>query len=125
MVVFAVMIGAVSLGAPALAAEKRPFDQAAFQQAQEAGKAILLEVTAPWCPTCKAQAPILSKIKSEPRFRDLLSFNIDFDSQKDLLTRFGVRMQSTLIVFKGEQEAGRSTGDTNPDTIEGLLAKAI
>ena len=116
---------AISLGSLAAAADKKPFDQAAFEAAQAAGKPILIEVTAPWCPTCKAQAPILSQLRSEPRFKDLVSFNVDFDSQKDLLGRFKVRMQSTLIVFKGQQETGRSTGDTNPSSIAALLSKAI
>jgi len=107
------------------AADKTPFDQAAFEAAQAAGKPVLVEVTAPWCPTCKAQAPILSQLRNEPRFKDLVSFNVDFDSQKDLLKTFGVRMQSTLIVFKGKQEVGRSTGDTKASSIEALLAKAI
>jgi len=115
----------LSLGALASAADKKPFDPAAFEAAQAAGKPILVEVTAPWCPTCKAQAPILSQLRGEPRFKDLVSFNIDFDSQKDLLKKFDVRMQSTLIVFKGPRETGRSTGDTNPTSIGALLAKAI
>lgn len=121
----AAFVAAASFGSLAAAADKTPFDQAAFAAAQAAGKPILIEVTAPWCPTCKAQAPILSQLRSDPRFKDLVSFNIDFDSQKDLLTTFKVRMQSTLIVFKGQQETGRSTGDTNPNSIEALLTKAI
>jgi thioredoxin 1 len=108
-----------------LAAESKPFDQKAFEAAQAAGKPILIDVTAPWCPVCKAQAPILAKLKAEPKFKDMVSFNIDFDSQKDLLRTFNVQKQSTLIVFKGRQEAGRSTGDTNPASIEALLGKAI
>src|SRR5436305_15262857 len=107
----------VALGTTAFAADQK-FDQQAFEAAQAAGKPILIEVTAPWCPTCKAQAPILSKLKAESRFKNLEAFNIDFDSQKDLLKKFNVRMQSTLIVFKGGQEAGRSTGDTNAGSIE-------
>ena len=54
-----------------------------------------------------------------------MSFNIDYDSQKDLLRKFNVQRQSTLMVFKGKQETGRSTGDTNAASIEALLAKAI
>jgi len=115
---------AVSFGTAALAMDQK-FDQTAFEAAQAAGKPILIEVSAAWCPTCKAQAPILSKLKSEARFKNLASFNIDFDSQKDLLKRFNVRMQSTLIVFKGKQETGRSTGDTNAGSIEALLGKSI
>ena len=112
-------------GASLAAADERPFDQAAFAAAQEAGKPILVHVTAPWCPTCKAQAPILSRLTSEPRFKNLVTFDIDFDTQKELLGKFQVRLQSTMIVFKGKQETGRSTGDTNPGSIEALLAKAI
>jgi thiol-disulfide isomerase/thioredoxin len=116
---------ALSLGSIASAMDKKPFDQSTFEADQAAGKQILIEVTASWCPVCKAQAPILSQLKSEPRFKDLVSFNIDFDSQKDLLRTFGVQKQSTLIVFKGKRETGRSTGDTNASSIEALLAKAI
>jgi thioredoxin 1 len=119
-----VLSAAISLGTSVLAMDQK-FDQKAFEAAQAAGKPILIEVSAPWCPTCKAQAPILSKLKSDPRFKNLASFNIDFDSQKDLLRKFNVQRQSTLIVFKGKQEAGRSTGDTNAASIEQLLSKSI
>ena len=105
--------------------DKRPFDQKAFEAAQAAGKPILVEVSAPWCPVCKAQAPILLRLKSDAKFKELVSFDIDFDSQKDLLKKFNVQKQSTLIVFKGKQEAGRSTGDTNAGSITTLLGKAI
>jgi len=53
------------------------------------------------------------------------SFEIDFDTQKDLLRKFNVQKQSTLITFKGKQETGRSTGETNAARIEALLDKSI
>ena len=109
----------------ALAADNKPFDPRAFEAAQAAGKPILVDVKAPWCPVCKAQEPILSKWKADPKFKELVIFEIDFNSQKDLLKRFGVQKQSTLIVFKGKQETGRSTGDTDPNSIGALLSKAI
>jgi hypothetical protein len=74
---------------------------------------------------CKAQAPILARLKNEPKFKDMVAFEIDFDSQKDLLRKLNVRSQSTLIVFKGKTEVGRSTGDTNPGSIAALLGKAV
>jgi len=124
-------IGALALGATltlsplALAMSPESYSQQSFEAAQAAGKPILLHVTAPWCPTCKAQAPILSKLEATPKFKNLVVFNIDFDSKKDLLRKFRVSQQSTLIVFKGKQETGRSTGDTDPASIEALLGKAI
>jgi len=56
---------------------------------------------------------------------DLVSLKIDFDSEKELLRKFGVQRQSTLIVFKGSHETGRSTGDTNADSIEKLLEGSL
>lgn len=110
---------------PALAGEAMPFSAASFEAAQKSGKPILIEVSAPWCPICKTQKPILAKLAAEPRFKDLQIFDIDFDSQKDLLRRLNVRMQSTLIAYKGETEMGRSVGETQPEWIEGLLEKTL
>jgi thiol-disulfide isomerase/thioredoxin len=121
----ALALSSVSLVTVATAADKKPFDQKAFDAAQAAGKPILVEVSAPWCPVCRAQSPILSKLRSEPKFKNMVSFDIDFDSQKDLLRKFGVQKQSTLIVFKGKQETGRSTGDANAASIGSLLGKSI
>ena len=85
----------------------------------------MIDVTAPWCPTCKAQHPILSDLEAQPRFKDLVVLNVDFDSQKDVLRRFGVRMQSTLIAFRGDRETARSTGDTRAASIAALLDKTL
>ncbi|MCJ2125143.1 thioredoxin family protein [Methylobacterium sp. J-077] len=110
---------------PALAGEAMPFSATAFEAAQKSGKPILVEVSAPWCPICKTQTPILAKLAAEPRFKDLQIFDIDFDSQKELLRQLNVRMQSTLIAYKGATETGRSVGETQPEWIEGLLEKTL
>lgn len=102
-----------------------PFDQAGFEAAQAAGKPILVEVTAPWCPICRAQKPILARLAAEPRFRDLVIFEIDFDTRKDALRRLDARMQSTLIAFKGREEVGRSIGETQAEWIESFLEKTL
>jgi thioredoxin 1 len=113
------------LTGPAFAFVSRPFDPKAFDAAQAAGKSILVEVSAPWCPTCKVQKPILSNLANQAKFKDLVAFEIDFDSQKDLLKKFGVSMQSTLISFKGAKEVARSTGITNAAAIEAQLDKSL
>ena len=110
---------------PATAGETLPFSTAAFEAAQKSGKPILVEVSAPWCPICKSQKPILAKLAADPRFKDLLIFDVDFDSRKDVLRRFNARMQSTLIAFKGETETGRSVGETQPEWIESLVEKTL
>lgn len=58
------------------------FDAAAFEAAQAAGKPILVEVHADWCPVCAKQKPITGKLLSRPEFRTYSSFTVDFDGQK-------------------------------------------
>jgi thiol-disulfide isomerase/thioredoxin len=109
---------------PAAAAPQR-FTQAAFDAAKAAGRPILVDVSAPWCPVCRAQKPILSRLTAEERFRDLVVLEVDFDSQKEIVRAFGVQKQSTLIVFRGMRELGRSTGDTNAGSIAALVARSV
>ena len=110
---------------PAYALQGTKFTPATLADAQKSGKAVLVEVGAPWCPTCKAQAPILGKLLGSDKFKSFVKLDVDFDSQKDDLKSLKVLQQSTLIVFKGDKEVGRSTGDTNATSIEALLAKAL
>ncbi|MCJ2035405.1 thioredoxin family protein [Methylobacterium sp. J-068] len=119
------LLALAPLAGPARAAEMAPYSADAFAAAQKAGKPILVEVSAPWCPICKTQKPILAELGRQARFKDLVVFDVDFDSQKDVLRRFNARMQSTLIAFKGETETGRSVGETQPEWIEGLVEKTL
>lgn len=120
-----VIAGAILSCFPALAAEWKPFTQAALAEAQEEGKPILVDIHAPWCPVCRAQKPILEKVTAEPRFKDLVVLVVDFDSQKDDVRALKAQSQSTLIVYKGSTELARSVGATSPKTIAALLGIAL
>jgi len=122
---FPLALLATAFAAPVFAQDKTPFTQAAFEAAQKAGKSILVDVSAPWCPTCKVQAPIISKLRKEAKYAGIVVFNVDFDSQKDVLKALNASRQSTLIGFKGAKETRRSVGDTNPINIEDLLETTL
>lgn len=113
------------LMAVAVAANERPFDRAAFEAAREAGKPVIVSVHADWCTTCRAQEPIVASLLSRPAFASFESFRIDFDRQKDVVREFGVRYQSTLIVFKGGKEVSRTIALTDPASIERQLRSAL
>jgi thioredoxin 1 len=110
---------------PAFAGTPVPFSEEAFKAAQASNSPILVEIHADWCPTCKAQNPILDRLTADPRFRNLKIFRVDFDAMKPVVKQFGAQMQSTLIVFKGAAEQGRSVGDTKEASIAALLDKSL
>jgi thiol-disulfide isomerase/thioredoxin len=110
---------------PAAAAEKHAYTPQGFEAAQAAGQPILVEIHAPWCPTCKAQAAILDRLEGDKKFASLQVFHVDFDSQKEAVQSFGAKMQSTLVVFKGKAETGRSAGVSDAGAIAALLDKTL
>ena len=103
----------------------QPFTEQAFEAAQKAGKPILVDTYATWCDVCARQAPILDKLRGEAKYKNLVTFKVNFDTQKDVMRRFNARVQSTLICFRGTKEVGRSVGETQPEWIDDLLAKTI
>ncbi len=67
----AAALATAGLFAPAWANTAIPFSAEAFKAAQASGSPILVEIHADWCPTCKAQMPILDKLTANPKFKDL------------------------------------------------------
>ena len=101
------------------------FDQAAFEKAQKQGEPILVDIYASWCDVCKRQSVVLDKLRATPKYAGLVTFRINYDTQKDLMRKFKATVQSTLIVYRGETEVGRSIGETQPEWIEDLLSKSV
>jgi thioredoxin 1 len=101
------------------------FDKAAFDKAVAAGEPVIVQFHADWCPTCRAQTPIVAEILREPRMKDVRFFIADFDTEKDLKKALTVYSQSTFVVYKGGKEVTRSTGQTDKAVIESVFAKAL
>jgi thioredoxin 1 len=121
---FAAFILCVALPALSLAGSLEPFNAKAFDSLTASGRPVVVVVHAGWCPTCKAQKPIQTALMQSPEFEGYTMFTVDFDKDTDLLKRFNVIKQSTIIVFKGREEVGRSIGDTQRSSIEALMLKA-
>ena len=102
---------------------RQPFDAKAFEQAQAAGKTVLIDVYASWCPVCKKQQPTIARLEKEKP--GLVVYEVNFDKDKSALKRFAVQAQATLIVFRGAKEVGRSTGETDPGRIQALVEKGF
>jgi thiol-disulfide isomerase/thioredoxin len=121
----ALLLALSSVFSMATAGEIRPFSQQGFDKLVAEGKPVVLDITAPWCPTCKEQKPIVEGLMKQPAYKDVTMLTIDFDTSKALLKKFKVTSQSTLVAFKGPKEVARSVGDTTREGLEGLVKKTV
>jgi thioredoxin 1 len=124
LIAAAASLGLILFAALAFSAEV-PFNQAQFDAARASGSPIAVVFHADWCPTCRAQAPLLKDLSEKPEFSRLTLYIANYDQEKDLKKSLGVSQQSTLVVFKQGHEVARSTGDTNEASLGALLRQAI
>ncbi len=94
-----------------------------FAAAQKAGKRILVDVYADWCPVCKNQHIILDKLMSDPAYSKAVFLQVNFDKQKDAVAKFKAKNQSTLITFDGAKETGRISYTADRAKVTALAAK--
>jgi thioredoxin 1 len=106
--------------APPLQAWSKP----AFTAAQEAGKPVVVFVHASWCVTCRKQEPILRQLTSDPAFKAVTVFVVDY-ADKATLKDLNVTDRSTLVAFHGKAERTRSSFSTDPAEIRALFSSAL
>ena len=101
------------------------YSKAAFDSALAAGKPVIVDFQASWCPTCKAQKPIVDALLAEPKRKGVTLLAADYDTEVALKKQLRVAQQSTFVVFKGGKEVGRSTGQTDRAQIAALFDQAL
>ena len=106
-------------------AGETPFDPVHYEAMRNSGKPFAVVFHADWCPTCRAQAPVLKELTQSPEFMGVTLFVANFDTEKVLERSLGISKQSTIVVFKNGKETARSTGDTQYDTLSEILRSAI
>lgn len=102
-----------------------PYTQEKLDALNKAGKPALVFIYADWCPTCKAQDKLLGELLPTDEFKGITTLRVNFDAQKPVVRAFGVKYQSTLIIFKGGKEVSRTTAETDRERIAELLRKAL
>lgn len=111
------------ISSPLHAAEVRRYDAVAFAAAQKAGRPILVDVKAWWCPVCASQNSTIKKAIASPAYKNLLILEVNYDSQKVVWQGLGVKKQATLIAYRGGQELQRLQFVTDRDQINAMLGR--
>ena len=119
------IVGGIALMATSVFSAGVPITAADLAEIEKKGKSAVVSVHADWCSTCKSQDKVLANLMKDPEFKNVTFYQLEFDTQKDLLKTLKVRSQSTIIVFKGGKEVARATGDTKEAALSKLAKQAI
>ena len=117
-----------SLSANAMEKETT-FNKELFDKAQSNGKTVVISSWIKYCTSCAGQMKILQNAKNTGGLLDIEFDNIEYFSfdvtKKEISNLFDVQYQTTLIIFKGNQEVYRSVGETTEDLIYEALKASI
>ena len=117
-----------SLSANAMEKETT-FKKELFDKAQSDGKIVVVSSWIKYCSSCAGQMKILQNAKNKGELLDIKFDNIEYFSfdvtKKEISNFFDVQYQTTLIIFKGNQEVYRSVGETTEDLIYEALKASI
>ena len=117
-----------SLSANAMEKETT-FKKELFNKAQSDGKIVVISSWIKYCSSCAGQMKILQNAKNKGELLDIKFDNIEYFSfdvtKKEISNFFDVQYQTTLIIFKGNQEVYRSIGETTEDLIYEALKASI
>lgn len=110
---------------PASALEIVPFDADRFARAQSEGRVSVVQFHSGWCPTCVMQERGVKSLKDDKALDRVTVFQADYFKEEALRKLFNVTSFSTLVVFRGEQERARTTGDFRSEQLKQLFARAL
>jgi thiol-disulfide isomerase/thioredoxin len=99
------------------------------QERMAAGETVLIDVSAPWCGTCRAQARAIEDLRSANAAYDanITFIRMDWDTygRSDFAQNLGVRRRSTLILMRGGEVLGMVVADPRVDSIQALMDLAL
>ena len=117
-------VALAGLAPVAFALDIQPYSAERLAALQTGGKPVAVHFHAEWCGTCKTQEKALQTIKAEGSLPQVTLLVADYDKEKDLRRKMKVAAQSTLVVFKGNNEVARVGGETATDKLKSALVVA-
>jgi len=116
---------AILTSLPAFALDVVPYDADGFARARGEGRVTAIQFHSGWCPVCVMQERGVKALQDDRSLARVTVFQADYFKEEALRKRFNVASFSTLVVFRGEQERARTTGDFRAEQLRQLFAKAL
>ncbi len=104
------------------AEKKTTFNQELFNKAQSEGKVVVVSSWIKYCTSCASQMKALNILKNEFENLEYYTFEV---TNKEIAKLLNVQYQTTLLIFKDNQEVYRSIGVTNRDAIYQAIKSSI
>ena len=105
------------------------FNKELFDKAQSDGKVVVISSWIKYCSSCAGQMKILKEAKNDGKLNDIKFDNIEYFSfdvtNKNIADLFNVQYQTTLLIFKNNEEVYRSLGETTKNLIYKALKSSI
>ena len=93
-----------------------------FDKALSDGKVVVVSSWIKYCTSCSSQMKVLEKAKNDFDNIEYFAFNV---TNKEIAKFFNVQYQTTLLIFKDNQEVYRSIGETTKELIYEALKSSI
>ena len=103
--------------------KKTTFTVEAFNEAQKAGKTIVINSWNKSCGTCARQTKILNEAQKD--FPDVLFLSYEQTKHKDIAKLLNVDFWATIVVYKNSKEVAKEIGVTSKSDIYSLIKKEI
>tara|TARA_A100001388_G_scaffold61525_1_gene42751 strand:- start:1106 stop:1474 length:369 start_codon:yes stop_codon:yes gene_type:complete len=98
------------------------FKKELFNKAQSEGKVVVVSSWIKYCPSCASQMKVLEKAKND--FDNIEYFAFDV-TNREISDMFNVQYQTTLLIFKNNEEVYRSIGEIKKEAIYKALKSSI
>ena len=108
---------ALATTAATAAPSSGPYTNKRFWALQDENALILVAVTGPGCPACRAQRAVLDRFQKQHPEADLNILWVDYDHQKRELRYLNASLAGTLILYRGTERLGATVAKMEEDAI--------
>ena len=118
---FIVILAIISLN-NVVYGKETTYDKQLFEKAQLEGKVVVVSSWIKYCTSCASQMKVLEKAQNDFENIEYFTFEV---TNKEIANLLKVQYQTTLLIFKNNQEVYRSIGETSKKAIYKAIKSSI